>query len=380
MAKVTLRKKTISGGRFSLYLDFYPPYLDPATGKESRRKFLGMYVYPKKTNNPFQQEHNKETMKLAKQIVLKYYSEANKPEIYSDEEKKKLKEKLQAQIDFLSYFTDISLTKKGNNQKIWSTSLDYLKGFSGGKLLFGDLNLKFCESYRDYLLTCKSKRSNDKKLANNTALSYFNKFKATLKQAFKDEILKEDLNGRVDRIPEAETQRNFLTLDELNSLVQTECDIPILKQAALFSALTGLRFIDIWKLVWGEVLLITDNEHSLQFKQKKTNGTEVLPISEQAISLLGVRGEEDQAVFDGLLYSAANNEVLYRWIKNAGIKRKITFHCFRHTYATLLINDGVDIYTVSKMLGHRSVKTTQVYAKIVDAKKREAANKIKINL
>jgi len=380
MTKVTLRKKPISGERFSLYLDFYPPYIDPATGKETRRKFLRMHVYSEKTKDSFQKEHNKETLKLAMQIQLKYYNEANKPEIYSDEEKKKLREKQLSQLNVLSYFQSIALTKKGNNQKIWLTSLDYLKDFSGGKILFGDLNLKFCESYRDFLLTCSSKRSPDKQLANNTALSYFNKFKAVLKQAFKDEILKEDLNGRVDRIPESESKRNFLTLTELNSLVQTECNLPVLKQAALFSALTGLRFVDIKELVWGEVLLMSDNGYSLQFKQKKTNGMEVLPISDQAYSLLGERGEEELAVFKGLIYSAANNEVLSKWIKAAGIKRKITFHCFRHTYATLLISEGTDIYTVSKMLGHRSVKTTQVYAKIVDEKKREAANKIKINL
>ena len=60
----------------------------------------------------------------------------------------------------------------------------------------------------------------------------------------------------------------------------------------------------------------------------------------------------------------------------AGITKNITFHCARHTHATLLLTNGVDIYTVSKLLGHKEIKTTQVYARIIDEKKKEAVNKI----
>ena len=70
---------------------------------------------------------------------------------------------------------------------------------------------------------------------------------------------------------------------------------------------------------------------------------------------------------------------LKRWIQSAGITRNITFHCFRHTYATLQLSNGTDIYTVSKMLGHRDLKTTQIYAKIIDKTKLEATDKIKID-
>lgn len=114
--------------------------------------------------------------------------------------------------------------------------------------------------------------------------------------------------------------------------------------------------------------------------QKKTKGQEVLPISEQAFYLLGERGEPKEKVFEGLVYSAHMNLQLSKWIMKAGIQKEITFHCFRHTYATLQLSLGTDIYTVSKMLGHRELKTTQVYAKIVDKQKQEAASKIQLNL
>lgn len=118
----------------------------------------------------------------------------------------------------------------------------------------------------------------------------------------------------------------------------------------------------------------------IRFRQKKTKGAETLPISEQAFGLLGERQGQDERVFIGLKYSAWHNLKLQQWVMRAGISKTITFHCARHTYATLQLTAGTDIYTVSKLLGHRELKTTQVYAKIIDEKKKEAANKIKLDL
>ena len=73
------------------------------------------------------------------------------------------------------------------------------------------------------------------------------------------------------------------------------------------------------------------------------------------------------------------NRPLKTWVAKAGINKNITFHCFRHTFATLQLSSGTDIYTVSKMLGHTNVKTTQVYAKVIDEKKNKAAEAIKLN-
>ena len=85
-------------------------------------------------------------------------------------------------------------------------------------------------------------------------------------------------------------------------------------------------------------------------------------------------------VYEGLIYSAYLNVHLKQWILRAGITKDITFHCFRHTFATLQLSHGTDIYTVSKMLGHRELKTTQIYAKIINQTYREAADKIKLDL
>jgi integrase len=377
--KVKLRQKSISGKRQSLYLDFYPAIPHPKTGEPTRREFLGIYLYDN-AKNPIDKLHNKDALQLAEQIRQKRENNLNKPEIYTEFEKEQLRIKEQSEQNFVAYFKSLADKRKASNHDNWVSAYHYLETFTKGNLRFADLNEKFCNEFKDYLLTTKSYKSSKTNLSQNSAVSYFNKFKATLKQAFKDGYLTGDLNSKIQVIKQAETQRNFLTIEELNNLVKTECNNPLLKNAALFSALTGLRFSDIKNLVWSELEYIEDNGYFIKFKQQKTKGIEMMPISEQAYSILGERKQPSDKVFDGLNYSAYENKHLAKWIGLAGITKDITFHCFRHTFATLQLSKGTDIYTVSKMLGHRELKTTQIYAKIIDKTKREAAEKIKLDI
>ncbi|MBP8944977.1 MAG: site-specific integrase [Paludibacteraceae bacterium] len=377
--KVTLRKKKISNGRESLYLDFYPAINNPATGKPTRREFLGLYIFDKpKTQN--EKNHNTETIKVAESIKQKRENILNKPEIYTEFEKKQLHIKEQGEKCFVEYFRELTKKRKGSNSGNWTSALYYLETFTNGSIKFSELNEKFFNDFKDYLLTAKSHRSDKTNLSINSAASYFLKIKAALKQAYAEGLLQTDLNAKIQPIKSKETRREHLTIEELNKLVKTPCSNDILKRAALFSALTGLRFSDIQKMVWGEIEYIKGQGYFLNFRQKKTQGVETLPISEQAFNLLGERRGENEKVFAGLIYSTCTNEQLSKWIKEAGITKKITFHCFRHTFATLQLTEGTDIYTVSKMLGHRDIKTTQIYAKVVDEAKREAANKIKLDI
>ena len=217
-------------------------------------------------------------------------------------------------------------------------------------------------------------------MAANSACSYFNKFRAALKQAVKDGIIRVNPAENVESIPQGDNEREFLTYEELQSVAKHECEIPIVKTAFIFSCLSGLRWSDINKLLWSEIQHSEETGWYIRFRQKKTKSTETLPISDQAIKLLGQRGKPDERVFVGLKYIALHYLKLQKWVMNAGIYKTITFHCARHTYATLQLTLGTDIFTVSKLLGHKDLRTTQVYAKIIDEKKREAANRIKLDL
>jgi integrase len=376
--KVKLREKKISGNKKSLFLDFYPAIPHPKTGKPTRREFLGFYVFDK-SKNLIEKQHNKETLQLAEQIRQIRENQLNKPEIYTGFEKEQLRIKELGEQNFVTYFKSLADKRKASTHDNWVSAYHYLETFTKGNLKFSDLNEKFCNEFKEYLLTTKSNKSNKVTLSQNSAASYFEKLKATLKQAYKDGYLPSDLNGKIQPVKQAETQRNFLTIEELNSLVKTDCNNPLLKCVSLFSALTGLRFSDIKNLIWGELEYIEGNGYFIKFKQQKTKGVEMMPISEQAYSLLGERKEPTDKVFEGLVYSAHENKKIVKWIKLAGIEKHITFHCFRHTFATLQLSKGTDIYTVSKMLGHRELKATQIYAKIIDQTKREASDKIQLD-
>lgn len=408
--KVTLRQKPISGNRQSLYLDFYPAIPNNQTGELTRREFLNLFIFneyetqeqeyldtegkkkkrivavldkkgnPKKIKlNPIDKLHNENTLKTAQHIRQKRQNVLDKPEIYTDHEKQQLKIKEKGEHNFVTYFKKLADKRKASNYDNWVSAYNYLESFTNGNLKFADLDENFCNEFKEYLLTTKSKKSSEVTLSQNSAVSYFNKVKATLKQAYKDGYLQHDVNAKVESIKAAESRRNFLTLEEVNNLVKTPCKNPLMKAAALFSILTGLRISDIQKLKWSEIHHSKENGYFIQFRQKKTDGEEVLPISKQAYSLLGERSKSDDKVFEGLKYSAYENKHLHQWIKAADITKKITFHSFRHTFACLQLANGTDIYTVSKMLGHRELKTTQIYAKVIDQTKRTAADKIKLN-
>jgi len=378
--KVTLRRKPISKGRQSLYLDFYPAITNTTTGEPTRRLFLGLYIIDK-PKDILEKQHNKEVLKIAEQIKSGRENQLNKPEVYTEFEKAQLKSKELGEKDFTDYFRRIVEGRRGKSQHNWQNAYNHWLRFSGGPVRFADLTPGLCEGFRNYLLTARSIKSERATLGINSAALYFVKFRTVLKLAFtKDGLIQSDLNGRVNTIKMVETHRKYLTLEELNKLAKTECGNPMLKSAALFSALTGLRASDILKLKWGEIEYTEERGYNIKFIQQKTKGAEVLPISEQAANLLGTPKAAGERVFEGLKYSAFSHRHLYYWLANAGITKEITFHSFRHTYATLQLAAGTDIYTVSKMLGHKSLQSTQVYAKVVNKLKQEAANKITLDL
>lgn len=377
--KVKLRQKSITANRQSLYLDFYPAITNPDTGQPTRREFLNMYIYDK-PKDWIQKQHNKETSQIAEQIRQKRENNLNKPEIYTEYEKEQLRIKELREQNFVAYFKTLANKRKASNHDNWISAYNYLETFTNGNLKFTDLNENFCNGFKEYLLTVKSNKSAKITLSQNSAVSYFNKVKAALKQAYKDGYLQTDLNAKIEPVKQADTRREVLTIEELNSLVKTECKNPLLKRAALFSALTGLRHSDVIKLVWDEIEYINSEGYILKITTQKTKSVENIPISEQAFNLLGERKEPTKKVFEGLKYSAYENKLLYQWIEAAGITKDIKFHCFRHTYAVLQLSKGTQITTLQKLLTHKDLKTTMIYAKVLDQTKREATEKIKLDM
>lgn len=368
--KVTLRQRKISKGMISLYLDFYPALVDPETKKSTRREYLGLYIH-QKPKTVFEKQHNKETKIQAESIRSSRQLDIQRNKY--DFIFKKAK-----QVDFLQFFKKLTAKKwnsEGNHGN-WLSACNYLELFTNGQCNTGDINKDFCEDFKEFLKTTTSIKSKHRKLSQNSQASYFSKFSVAIEEAFKKGYLEENYMLRIDPIRQKETQREFLTLEELKALYSTECELPLLKVAAIFSALTGLRWSDLIGLTWQEIQYSEINGYFIRFIHEKTDRPQTLNIPQQAVDLLGPEREPDQKIFDGLKYSAWTNLKLSEWVMRAGITKKITFHCFRHTYATLQLSLGTDIYTVSKLLNHKNVKTTQIYAKVIDQRRKEAAERI----
>ena len=302
--------------------------------------------------------------------------------LYTDSEAEQAAQNERSKCDFIKYFEDLRDKRHQNSSKSirvnWDREVKLMKMFTEGKpMIFSTIDMNLLEDYKNFLINAPQGGSKKGTITRNTASTYFSIFKAGLHQAFIDGYLTVDIAAKAKNIAYSDKQREYLTIDELNTLAATPCDRPIMKRASLFSALTGMRHSDIQKLKWKEI--IKDGEHyRILFTQQKTKGVLYMPISDQAYQLCGERGEPDRLVFEDLQDPSWINKPLERWIKAAGITKHITFHCFRHTYATLQLTNGTDIYTVSKMLGHTKVTTTQIYAKIVDEKKEQAADTIVI--
>lgn len=363
--KVTLRQRLLPSGKITLYLDFYPPLRDPSTHQSVRHEYLGIYLV-NKPKFAIDKEANKEKIRHAEALRSERELAVIRGQFdFLDKSKKKM--------DFLAYFR----SKLGAKDQKWIRVYDHFCNYCGGHCLMGDITVPFCEGFRDYLLNANQLRDENKKLAQNSAAGYWSTFRGCLKIAYHEKYLSENVNDYLDAISAVDGRREYLTIDEVRKLAATPCEIPDLKKASLFSCLTGLRISDILALNWSNIVKSQDGGWCLRIKTEKTDTEATLPLSKEAYKLCGKRSTG--LVFEGLR-RYHTQQPLQDWLKAAGITKHITFHCFRHTFATLQVSEGTDIYTVSHLLTHANVGTTQIYADIVDKSKRKAVERIKIEV
>jgi integrase len=360
---VRLRQRRIKNGGYSLYLDTY------WNGKRSY-DFLKLYLNP--PTDDLAIIENKTTLELAKQIKYKRILELQTGLHGSAVVKPRPK--------FKDFFAELASEKIrfDNNSGNWASAFKHLLLFLNGENpTIHEIDDIWLEEFRAYLLEV-DKRTKKSRLSSNTALSYFNKVRAALTTVYERRIIERNPANLARPIRAESTMREFLTLNEVKRLVETKCDQPILKDAFLFCVLTGLRWSDVAHLAWDEVKGNDVDGWYLHFRQRKTRQQHVLPITPQARDLLGDRLKLDCPIFYQLRYSSKTSLELGRWGIAAGISKQITFHSARHAHATLLLSHGVDIYTVSKLLGHKHVASTERYAQITDKLKADAVAKLTI--
>lgn len=363
---IRLRQKSLSNGNKSLYLDIY-------RNGERRYEFLKLYLIPETGSDLTAKERNKQTLIQANAIKAQRIIELTNDEAG-------IKNTNRAKIllsDWLDHFKQIKENKsQGLKNQIEFTKY-LLSQYKGDKVRLCDVDKAFCEGFLNYIMNVHISKQTNEHISKFTASNYYLRFNCALNFAVRSEVIPQNpmLLVEKDYKPQPpESQRVYLTIDEVKRLVNTECKKEVYKRAFLFSCFCGLRISDIERLKWCD-LSNENGQIRAEIRQKKTDEPLYLPLSANAVKWLPERGNaaDTDNIFQGLCGGVASHFVK-DWAKGAGITKNVKFHTARHTFATMLLTKGADLYTTSKLLGHKDISTTQIYAKIIDQKKTDAVN------
>lgn len=360
---VALRTRPIKNGMLSFYLDYYPGYRDPDTMKVVRHESLGIYIHahPRTTH---EKQLNRSLTEKAKLICGRRYEQ-----VVCD--RYDLPNPTRRKGDFLSYYE--SLLRK--HDKKWDFVYQHFCNYVQGKCTFEEIDLDLCNGFREYLLSAKQLNNAKLDVSRNSAAGYWSTFRGLLKHLYRNKLIASNINDFLDKIETTDVVKDYLSEEELCTLAETECPIPILRTASLFACLTGLRISDILALRWEDIVDYSAGGKCVHIITQKTKSEDIIPISEEALDLIAFAPDKSGKVFDGLKRCWVNVP-LKQWVQSAGIKKSISFHSFRRTFATLQAAAGTDIRTIQSMMAHKSITTTQRYMKTVDSNKREASSRI----
>lgn len=369
---VRIRKKALKDGNKSLYLDIY---------MNGNRKKEGLKLYLVPEVNAAARAQNKNTMKLAEQVKAQRILDIQKVGLVDWEKVKKINTTL---LDYMDKYVHadehLSPSSIRSKKNLQDRIKEYLVSINDVMMPLNKVNKEFCKNFIAFLANCTYNRGNgEKPLSSTTQRMFVNRLGTVFENALREGLINQNpmkLIDKKEKPKKEQAEKEFLTIEELKKLMETDCRYPLVKMAFLFSCFTGLRYSDVKTLCWSHIHLAPDGENQyIEKEQVKTRSKVVIPLSDEAMKWMPEREDGVDLVFHDLQITHTTIEVvLWEWISAAGINKHITYHCSRHTAATLLLTLGANLYVVSKLLGHKSIKVTEVYAKIVDKNKIDTMN------
>lgn len=402
---VKLRKKAISSG-YSLFLEYTNNY---------KQEKLYLRIHLSKGDTPLRRKADTDTWNKAEDIrgavedyIIKNHAQTLEYayKLYTDQVNLENTEKEKENTTLVSFLEKFKEEKaKKGQSKSQATTINnlilYVKDFTQNeRVLLKDIDKEWCEEFLFYLSKAHSfvrnrfkKGSNtehistngeksDKPLAKSTAKLYYNTFVSALWSAENEGLMTnptKKVKAEDKKLLKGDgIQREFLTGEELERMKETFVRNPETKRAFLFACYTGLRISDIKSLTYGDIREEQTTQggriYVIRKMMVKTRKNVGVPLSNKALSYLPedfTHHSKDEKVFN-LPTEGSINDMLKTWAKDAQVDKVVTFHTSRHTFATLALTLGADIYTTSKLLGHQNVRTTQVYAEVIDSKKEQA--------
>lgn len=360
-----LRRRKLADGRISLFLD-------RSVNSGHEYEFLQLYLLPETSSTAKRQ--NARTLREAEDI-LQMRTEAL------------LNARVETELVGSGAGVLLSdwLQTSCNNHKMRGLR-DYEGILTLRKILLtfrlnvrlSEIDKQFCLDMIDWFRNTYINKRTGTTIGARTADTYCQRFRTALNEAVREGLIDKNPWNRletIEKIKKPESKREYLTIDEIRSMIATDCPNGLVKRAYLFSCFTGLRISDVRNLKWGDIYH-ENGQAFVSVVMKKTTKPLYIPLSGQALKWMPEKGEStsDDYVFGNLVNYGNVNENLKKWAEAAGIRKHISYHTSRHSFATMMLTLGADLYTVSKLLGHSSVKHTQIYARIIDRKKDEAVN------
>jgi integrase len=380
------KEPTATGVR-SLYLQYLiPDEKNPGKNKVKKQYLKGLFLHPERTpaEKRANKSHNNNVIITAEAIKAERTRELL-------EGKAGVKRAYKTNLllsDWMQHCADRAKERSASvaNRHSWGriieNTADLLKRYGGEAVRLSDVDKDFLLGFIEFLRTGyvigRHVQNTGKHLAPCTANKRYQCLRFALSEAQREGIIAAnpcDMVADADKIKVPESTRCYLTIEELKRLEATPTASDGTRAAYLFMAYCGLRISDVKGLRW-EDLNTSGEPWTITIRQQKTQKPLYLPLSIKAREFLPQQGEKEPSdlIFADLPTEPAMNRTLKKWATRAGITKNVTLHTARHTYATTLLTKGADLYTVSKLLGHSEVATTQIYAKIVDSKKVEAVN------
>lgn len=345
MNSVTLReKKGIRG--ISYYLDIYI---------DGKRTYEFLHKVNKSDKNGKQKKELANSIRSQREIDI-----MSKGSVFIPKHRRN--------IDFIAYYRHYLASYKKRDIRMIRYSMEKFIAYVNKESLPGnEVTEKLIEGFIQYLKA-------DAGLKGETPQNYYARFKKVIKSALRENILHTNPIEKLqfkNSDDSTKLKKQVLTLDELKVLKNIQCGNAEIKRAFLFACSTGLGIAELRDLKWNNI-----QNGRLQTNRLKTGNEVNIQLSGTAIELLGDRGENNSDVFD-LNYSDVNiSRVLKNWIKKAGIEKKISFYCGRHTYAVNLLKNGANLKTVSDAMGHSNTRHTVKYLNYVDSLKDAATSNL----
>jgi len=337
---VKIRERKMAGGEVAFYIDTYHKDF----GRFSQKTGLQANPKNRKEFNQIKAQALDKMRKIERDFIRDPAGVFSRKAMIGD--------------DFIEF---AKVRAEKDHHPSYMNALKYLQEFTGGNVSFGTLNSQWLERLKGYLLSADG-------LSSNTANTYLIFVKGTIRKAYKEGYVLEDFTNKVEGIGKKPIDRHVLTFDELEILSRSKCNNLMVKSAFLFSCFSGLRLSDIELLKW-EKIIIENGQYFLKFQQKKTSQFEKMPLCAQSVEILQTvqklhaeyAPEGDERVFI-LPDRSRLGVILNEWGYRSGLNWRLHFHASRHTFASMALSSGMAFFTVSKLLGHRDLQTTEIYS------------------